>query len=268
MPLYRPSEFHDLGIKAKKRLSQNFLIDGNILEKICRVADIKPGDQVLEIGPGPGAITERLLEWGACVTAIEKDPSLAEKLHQLNSKDLKIQCEDALTFSLDPLAQNTKLIANLPFHITTPLIGRFIDQYPKISSMTLIVQKEVGLRMTAEKNSSLYSSFTLFVRTFSTPKYCFMIRPHSFFPIPSVQCGVVHLSLRSFPFPFDPDPFFLLTRKAFGQRRKMLRSSLKDLYPSELVERTLIALGFKPTARPQELSLEDFGSFFQKLCQT
>lgn len=261
MPIYRPSQLHQLGIKAKKRFSQNFLIDQNILEKICTAASVEAGDSILEIGSGPGALTEKLLEKGAYVHAIEKDPELIDKLKHLQNERLKITCADALTFPLADLPRNIKIVANLPYHITTPLIEKFIRSYPKIRSLTIMVQREVGQRMTAETNSPHYSSFTLFLQAYSHPKYCFTVKPTSFFPAPSVHSCVIHMPLHSFPFPFSEEAFFKMTRKAFGQRRKMLRSSLKELYPQEILENVF------SKARPQELSLQDFARLFVE-CET
>ncbi|NGX60422.1 MAG: Ribosomal RNA small subunit methyltransferase A [Chlamydiae bacterium] len=262
MPVYRPSHFHQLGIKAKKRLSQNFLIDQNILDKLCTAANIQKGDSILEIGPGAGAITEKLLAKGAQVVAVEKDPDLAEKLSRLQNEELKIVCADALNFPLDNLPKKTKVVANLPFHIATPLIERFIRLFPKIASLTVIVQREVGQRMTAEKNSPQYSSFSLFIKAYSTPKYCFSIKPTSFFPAPSVHSSVIHMPLHAFPFPFSEEAFFQMTRTAFGKRRKMLRGSLKELYPKGVLEKGFAGANISPTARPQELTIEDFARLF------
>jgi 16S rRNA (adenine1518-N6/adenine1519-N6)-dimethyltransferase len=269
MSRYRPSELHKLGVRAKKRYSQNFLIDQNILEKICATADVKEGDHILEIGPGPGALTEKLLEKGAIVTAIEKDPELAAKLSALKSDRLTIICDDALTCPLD-LQQPTKVVANLPYNITTPLIERLIRLHPPLTSLTVMVQKEVGERMTAKQNTPEYSSFTLFIRAFSTPAYCFTVKPQSFFPAPSVHSCIVQMKLHPFPFAIPEEGFFSLTRTAFGQRRKMLRGTLKKLYTQEALDQAFLETNIDPTARPQQLALEDFARLYtacEKHCQ-
>lgn len=265
MPVFRPSELHHLGIRAKKSLSQNFLIDGNILEKICHAADVQEGDTVLEIGPGPGALTERLLEKKAKVIAIEKDQTLAEKLHRFDHPDLTIYCDDALTFPLETLPSGLKVIANLPYHITTPIMERLITCFPAITSLTLMVQREVALRMVAAPNTKDYSRLTLFLNAYSTPHYCFTVKPQSFFPAPSVHSAIVHLPLHPFPFAFDQEKFFTLIRYAFRQRRKMIRSSLQELYKSAQVEEALIHLGLLPTTRPEDLSFELFATLFETL---
>ncbi|NGX37809.1 MAG: Ribosomal RNA small subunit methyltransferase A [Chlamydiae bacterium] len=265
MPIYRPTELHQLGVRAKRRLSQNFLIDRNILQKICTTAEIKQNDTVLEIGPGPGALTEALLEKGARVIAVEKDPELAEKLHRFDSKNLEIICGDALTFPFDDIPAGTKVVANLPYHITTPLIGRLIVRSPQIHSLTVMVQKEVGLRMCARENTAMYSSFTVFLKAYSTPTFGFTVKPRSFFPVPSVHSCVVHLRLHPFAFPFSEEAFFQLTRTAFGKRRKMITTSLKSLFSQEKIRTALVAISKKPTARPQELSLAEFGALFSEI---
>ncbi|MDN3507145.1 MAG: 16S rRNA (adenine(1518)-N(6)/adenine(1519)-N(6))-dimethyltransferase RsmA [Simkaniaceae bacterium] len=261
MGLYKPSELHKLGVRAKKRYSQNFLIDQNILEKICKSADVKEGDHILEIGPGPGALTEKLLEKGAIVHAIEKDPELAEKLQGLKSDRLQITEGDALTCPLN-LKHPTKVVANLPYNITTPLIERFVHLHPPVTSLTVMVQKEVGERMTAKINTPQYSSFTLFLSAYSSPKYCFTVKPNSFYPAPSVHSCVIHMPLHPFPYSFSEEGFFLMTRTAFNQRRKMLRSTLKKIYDPEILEMGLAAVNIAPTVRPQELSLEDFAKLY------
>lgn len=259
MPLYRPSELKKLGIRAKKSLSQNFLIDQNILEKICTIAGIQERDQVLEIGPGPGVFTERLLEKGAKLIAVEKDKELAKLLERFEGENCQILCDDALTFPLEKIPSHCKVVANLPYQITAPLLGRLIPLFPQIQSLTLIVQKEVGERMCAKPNSSSYSNFSLFLQCYSTPKYCFTIKPNSFYPAPNVHSCVVHLTLHSFPFSFPEEDFFAFTRTAFGQKRKMLRASLKEKYGD--VTHYLPS----PTTRPGELSFEEFAKIFQQI---
>lgn len=262
MGIYRPSELRKSGIRAKKSLSQNFLIDQNILDKIVVAASLKEGDTILEIGPGPGALTEKLLANGAHVIAIEKDQALAEKLMQWKHPRLKIICGDALDFPYETLPSPLKCIANLPYQITTPLLAKLVKLHPQISDLTVMVQKEVGERMTASKRTPEYGSFTVFLAAYAQTKYCFTVKPNSFYPPPSVYSCIVHLDL----FPCKvPDEFFTLTRTAFQKRRKMLRNSVKELYPDQNIEEILQLLGHLPTTRPEELSFEEFYSLFQKL---
>jgi 16S rRNA (adenine1518-N6/adenine1519-N6)-dimethyltransferase len=270
MGIYRPSELtcflRELGISAKKNLSQNFLIDGNIISKIAASAQITPEDTVLEIGPGPGALTEALLKTGAKVIAIEKDPVLAQALARLQTSDNRLEIfeQDFLAFPLESVlkerlrkGQRAKVVANLPYHLTTPIIVNLVPLNALISSLTLMVQKEVADRFVAKKNCSDYSSFTVFLKYFTLAKYCFTIEPTCFHPKPKVRSAVVNFSLITPPQPVPID-FFRMTRTAFQKRRKMLRASLKELYGSENIENALRTIGLSHEARPQQLSLEEF----------
>lgn len=268
MMLYRPSELraflNSLGISAKKSLSQNFLIDKNILDKICNLADIHPGDQIIEIGPGPGALTEALLERGAQVLAIEKDKTFAQALRRF-SQNLVVLEEDFLTLPLEKYLQNNqkyKVVANLPYQITTPILTKLAPLHSYISSLTVMVQKEVAKRFVAPPNSKDYSSITLFLQFYGKTSYGFTVEPTCFYPQPNVQSAVVRIDLAPPP-SVSPELFFHLTRSAFKQRRKMLRTSLKTLYPQ--IETALSALGFPTTVRPEQLTLSDFIALFKML---
>lgn len=280
MKLYRSSELilflRKLGCDAKKGLSQNFLIDGNILHKILTAAQIKPHDLVLEIGPGPGVLTQSLLEAQAMVTAIEIDPHFANALQRLQEegRSLTVFHGDFLTFPLqDHLEKNLlfsrkgkiKVVANLPYHITTPILTKLLPLYPWIESITIMVQKEFAKRMTALPGSPDYSSFSLFTTFYSDPTYCFTVEPTCFYPRPTVQSGVIHCALKIPPLSSQQEAFFTLTRSAFQKRRKMLRTSLKHLYPLPALEEALTLSGIAQQARPEELSLEQFLHLFTRL---
>jgi 16S rRNA (adenine1518-N6/adenine1519-N6)-dimethyltransferase len=260
MKVYRPSELRtfleEAGLFAKKRLSQNFLIDGNIIQKILKTAQVQPGDRILEIGPGPGALTAALLEAGAHVTAIELDPLFATKLERLQTPDsrLEIISQDALLFPFE--TRPGKVVANLPYHISTPLLTRLLPLTDAFTSLTVMVQKEFAERMKED------SSLCLFVQFYATITSSFTVSPSCFYPRPTVSSAVVHCKLHSPPLK-EADSFFILTRTAFQQRRKMLRTSLKSLYPH--IESALKALDLPPTTRPEELSLETFIALFHYL---
>lgn len=272
MAMYKPSELrlflNELGISPKKGLSQNFLIDGNIIRKIVAAADVQADDLILEIGPGPGSLTQALLEMGAKVIAVEKDEILAKALERLQTpmEQLSIFCHDIMTFPLQEemtkrlkVGQKIKVIANLPYHLTTPILAELAPHHEFISSLTVMVQDEVGRRMTAHPGTSEYSSFTVFLRFYTHPRYAFTVSQNCFFPVPKVNSAVVVLQLHEPPLPPEKAvAFFQLTRTAFEQRRKMMRASLKHLFPPQKIEEALQAIGQNPLARPETLSLEDF----------
>jgi 16S rRNA (adenine1518-N6/adenine1519-N6)-dimethyltransferase len=263
MTSYRPSELRALGIQPKRSLSQNFLIDRNIIRKTLDAAEVTAEDHVLEIGPGIGAVTEQLFARGATVTAIERDLYLAKALQE--KLNMTVLCDNALTAPLSALPKPTKLVANLPFHISTLLIRRLILRPDIFSSLTFFVQKEVGNRICARPGTRDYSSFSVFIRAYATPRFCFHVSPNSFFPAPKVTSSVIHLKPHPFSYLFEEKAFFEMTRTAFSQRRKMLRKTLRPFASLDVIERALEDMGYSPTARPGELDLDGFASLFQRI---
>jgi 16S rRNA (adenine1518-N6/adenine1519-N6)-dimethyltransferase len=278
MPIYKPSELHEflnsLGTGPKKGLSQNFLIDGNILRKIVQTAKVTPGDVVVEIGSGPGSLTEELLKNGAHVIAVEKDAVLAKALERLKTdgRQLDIYNDDILTCPLEQIltpllsgGNKAKIIANLPYHLTTPIVVSLIKMRHLFSSLILMVQDEVARRFTAVPKTSAYSSFTVFLNFYSTPHYAFSVSKHCFYPAPKVNSAIVDIELKEPPYVSDEDAFFTLTRTSFEHRRKMLRGSLREIYSPASIEAALISIGNNPLARPEELSLNEFIKLFEIL---
>ncbi len=275
--LFRPSDLYpylkDLGASPKKSLSQNFLTDGNILDKIVRIAEVKEDDFILEIGPGPGALTQALLNQGAHVLAVEKDLLFVKGLKNLKMQhpSLEVIEEDFLKLPLEELLSKQKktwkVVANLPYQITTPILAKLFPLFPQISSLTIMVQKEVGERMVAESGEKSYSRLSLFTQYFSSPKCCFTFSPNSFYPRPKVSSCVMHLKLHTPPAISSEKGLFELIKKAFMQKRKMLRSSLTELYRKESVEECLSQLSLFKTARPQDLSLEAFIRLYESLSE-
>lgn len=278
MAIYKPSELllflEELGIQPKKGLSQNFLIDGNIIRKIVSSADVQAGDVVIEIGPGPGSLTEELLKAGADVIAIEKDPILAKALNRFShlGGNLQVINADILDCALEQLldqhlkvGQKAKVIANLPYHITTPIVTKLLHFHLLISDIVIMIQDEVAQRFVGKPSTHQYGSITVFLNFFCTPKYLFKVSRNCFYPIPNVDSAIVQLKLKIPPSVSSQEHFFKMTRKAFEQRRKMMRGSLKGLYESGCIEQALQAIGKTPEARPEELSLEDFIALFEKL---
>lgn len=265
MALYKPSELRafldEIEASPKKSLSQNFLIDGNIIRKIVTLAGIKPGDFVLEIGPGPGVLTEELLARGAHVLAVEMDRKFAQALVRLQTNDhrLTIIEGDILKQDLSKLLKpKTKLVANLPYQITTPILTAFLPKTEFFESITVMVQKEVAARFLAKPSTPDYSSITVFVEFYSKPEYGFTVEPTCFYPPPRVKSAVVKFTLHDHPVVSSEKEFFEMTRRAFQQRRKMVRSSLKLIYDLESIDRGLEKIGKGLQVRPENLSLSDF----------
>lgn len=278
MSLSRPSHLmhflQEIGVRPQKKLSQNFLIDGNITRKMIQAAQLDPGDLVLEIGPGPGALTEALLAHGCRVIAIEKDANFANRLMRLQKEagSLQVYQQDILTFPLEEFLQEqqngeqVKVVANLPYHITTPIALRLLPLHRFVISLTLMLQKEVGLRFCAEAGSADYGSLSLFTKYYAEPSYCFTVPPTCFFPQPQVYSSVIRMHLKEPPLaPHQEGAFFQLTRSAFQKRRKMITSSLKERYPQEILKASLQEETISMQARPEELTLDQFLRLFHRL---
>ncbi len=259
MARFRPSELveylESIGAKPVKGLSQNFLIDGNILNKIVQLAAVEQGDTVLEIGPGPGALTERLLETGCRVIAIEKDPLFAKGLSRLNNPLLSVITADVLDVDLAQFGKKIKVVANLPYNITTPILQKLLPLGECISSITVMVQEEVARRLMLNCPQKDYVAFTVFLHYYARPRYGFTVSPKCFYPAPKVHSAVMRLDLEKRFSVADEEQFFAQVNMAFSQRRKMLKATLEH---KEQVEKALIAIGKAPTARPEELTLEDW----------
>jgi 16S rRNA (adenine1518-N6/adenine1519-N6)-dimethyltransferase len=252
-----------LGVSPKKGLSQNFLIDSNITNKIVQTADVQPNETILEIGPGPGALTEILLAKGARVIAIEKDRVLAGALLRLQTPDqrLTVHCDDALTFPWDTI-QYDKIVANLPYHITTPLLEKCFAH--PCASVTCMIQKEVADRIGALPGNKTFGSLTLFTQFYATLLTHFTVSSQCFYPKPSVDSTVIHLKLHTTPTE-GASSFFPLMRAAFQQRRKCLSTSLKSFFPADHIRKALQSISVREDARPETLSLEKWLQFVKQL---
>ncbi len=264
--MFRPSELHSflesIGARAKKSLSQNFLIDGNILDKIIALSDLKEGESVLEIGPGPGALTQKLLLKGAHVTAVEKDTLFAQHLPaHLNLKVLNRDIKDFDPNSLYMPDQKTKIIANLPYHLTAVILGMFIIRGDIFSKLVIMVQNEVALRMVAQPSTPDYSSLSVFLQYYSTPRYAFKVSRHCFSPAPKIDSAVVVLDLKE---RITQKGLFSFVREAFQKKRKMLTTSL-SAFGKERVQEALLCLGLEKEARPSTLSVNHWIALYESL---
>ena len=263
-------------VKAKKNLGQNFLIDQNAILGIIDAADIHEGDQVIEIGPGIGSLTEQLLLHGAKVCAYEVDSSLPEILNnELPAKigdaplkeRFKLILKDVLKadfkndigdfFDFD---KEIKVVANLPYYITTPIIFALAESDLKFASLTLMMQKEVAERLEAKPGAKAFGPLSIAVQTEMNVKVALSVSHNSFMPKPKVDSSVVVLTpLANKPEIEDRKHFNWIVKMCFSQRRKTLNNNLKNLIPDAQKRADLIAgLGVDPKIRPESLSISQF----------
>jgi len=246
-------------ISAKKALSQNFLVDKNILENIINTARVSPGESILEIGPGPGGLTLSLLEAGAKVLAIEHDHQLASLLPKtLSNHNLTVKEDDILT---TPLSQPMKVVANIPYHISTAIINRLAKHDTLYKEIYFTIQKDMAIRLCATQKMAGYNAFSLFTQYYFTPKIHFDIPLSCFYPKPKVTSALLSLKAKENKPLSDPTDFFLFVNRCFQKKRKMLRGIIKNKNLDDI----LAKINLHSTARPQELSLEDFLFIFRNL---
>ncbi len=259
----------DLG--ARKSLGQNFLLDINLTRRIARTAAPLEHANIIEIGPGPGGLTRALLLEGAQhVTAIERDPRCIAALRELETVfpgRLAIVEGDALAMDAASLvAAPRKIVANLPYNIATPLLIGWLGKISAFESLTLMFQKEVAERLAAAPGDDAYGRLAVLTQWLCQVKLAFDIPPQAFVPAPKVTSTVVHLTPRATPRAVcDQALLERVTAAAFGQRRKMLRQSLKSLGGDTAA--LIAASGAEPTARAEELSVEQFCALARALSQ-
>lgn len=250
------------GLEPRKSLGQNFLLDTRLTSKIARATGDLAGCHVVEIGPGPGGLTRALLQAGAArVVAVERDERCVAALGELALAypgRLEIVAADALTIDATQLVPAPRrIIANLPYNIATPLLISWLRQAGAWSALGLMFQKEVAERLVARPRSKSYGRLSVLTQWLTAAETVFDIPPGAFLPAPKVTSTVVVLRPR--PLPLAPADFATLERvtaAAFGQRRKMLRGSLKSLTVTP--EALCAAAGVAPTARAEELGVEEF----------
>jgi len=256
------------GLQAKKALGQNFLLDLNLTGKIARSAGDLTNTAVIEVGPGPGGLTRALLANGARrVVAIERDERCLAALAEVSAHypgRLEVISGDALKTDFAVLAATAaedggmvRIVANLPYNIGTELLVRWLtvmDWPPFYASMTLMFQREVAQRIVAAPGSDAYGRLGVLAGWRTQARIAFDVPPQAFTPPPKVTSSVVHLEPRATPLPTDVKKLGRVTEAAFGQRRKMLRQSVKSLGGEALLERA----GIDPTRRAETLSVEEF----------
>ena len=246
---YLMSLFRQHGMNPRGDLGQNFLIDGNILDIIVREADVRSNETVLEIGPGLGALTVKLLDRADKVRAIEKDGRLADYIRR-QYPEVDLIHGDACAVELPAC---DKVVANLPYSISTAVLERFVEGAARPRRLVLMLQKEVALRLTATPRHKDYSALTLFTQLRYHVTVVHVVSRHCFFPEPGVESAIIALDRREPRVLLEPGAeFHRLVRNGFQQRRKMLRK----LVPG--AEAILPTLGLPATARAEELSLEQW----------
>ena len=249
---------HDLS--ARKGLGQHFLLDFNLIRRITRVAGDVSRGTTIEIGPGPGGLTRTLLEAGACVTAIEKDHRCLDALAEVKDAypaRLDVVSEDALNCNFTKIGTAPRrVVANLPYNIASELIVRWLNHPECFESLTVMVQKEVAERLAAEPGSKSYGRLSVLAGWRWHVSLAFDVHRKAFTPPPKVDSTVVHMTPRAKPLAnAESETLSRVTEAAFGQRRKMLRSSLKPLGDSEnLCE----SAGVEPRKRAEQITVEGF----------
>ena len=262
-------------IKPKKSLGQNFLIDKNIQRKIICACDLFKEDIVLEIGAGKGDLTVQLAQSVKKVYALEIDQRFYPLLQQVEdaNKNCQIIKSDILKFNLskfiqdNQIKQKIKVIGNIPYYISSPIIEYLIGYRKNISAVFITVQKEFGRRARAVAGSKEYGSFSCFVQYYCESKILFEIKRNSFKPAPNVDSCFLSLEFRERPSVLvqDEGALFKLIRTAFNQRRKTLRNSLDGLVVQDRLKSFLQGAGIDKNVRPEDLSLEQFASLSNSL---
>lgn len=257
-------------ITLQKKYGQNFIGDPALLERIATVCDWQPGDRALEIGPGAGTLTRAIAREAEEVLAIEIDRRLAPLLEETlaDCANVHLVFTDALKVDLDALMRDTlgwdgryKLIANLPYYITTPLIMHVLEDSEKVSELVIMVQKEVGERLCAAPGSKAYGAVTVMVQYAATVARAFDVGRHAFVPAPEVDSTILHL------IPYEKRPIQAqsdavlrrVVKAAFSQRRKTLRNSLSSLgCDKALIKQALEAASIEDSRRAETLSVAEF----------
>ena len=255
-------------LTAKKSLGQNFLKDDNILNKIASSIDTKD-DLIIEIGPGMGALTKKLVNKDSYVLAYELDERTKEYLLPLENDKTKIIYKDFLDTNLKDDIKDIKfnklyIIANIPYYITTPIIEHIIDSDIPVEEMVLLVQKEVAERFSASPKSKEYGSITVYLNYYFTVEKLFDVKNTCFSPVPKVDSAVIKFSKKNNNYNIDNKEFFKFIRECFSMKRKTLRNNLKN-YDFNKVLEILIENGYTESARAEEIDLDTFIQIFKNI---
>ncbi len=265
----------------QKKFGQNFLIDTHVLERIIKEAGVTKDDFVIEIGPGIGTMTQYLCESAGRVAAVEIDKNLIPILHDTlrEYENVEIINEDILKVDISVLAREkndgkpVKVVANLPYYITTPIIMGLFESHAPIESITVMVQREVAERMQCGPGSKDYGALSLAVQYYARPQIVANVPPNCFLPRPNVGSAVIRLTKHDQPpvEAMDESLMFRLIRASFNQRRKTLVNSLKNAsdlpFSKEQIEDAVTAIGKSLTIRGEALTLAEFSALANILCR-
>lgn len=264
------------GFKFSKSLGQNFLIDGNIINKIAETAELDENSGVIEIGPGFGTLTQVLCSKAKKVVAIEVDKSL-EKVHRetLDYDNIKIIYEDFMKVDVVKLideefqGMDVKIVANLPYYITTPIIMKILEERYKISKIVVMVQKEVAERLNSTAGSKEYGAITLAVNYRADTRIAMIVPNTVFMPRPKVDSAVISFDILDKPRiqVLDENMLFAVIKASFGQRRKTLLNGLSNnlKLPKEQIKLVLERAGIDPGVRGETLDLQQFGDISDEI---
>ncbi len=265
--------------KFKKKFGQNFITDSNLLQKIVDAGDVGPDDVVIEVGPGAATLTKALAQRAKAVIAIEIDRDLVPVIEETMAgfDNFYLVQGDALQLDLDAVIQEKlgaphrcKVIANLPYYITTPLVMYFLEQGFSIDRIVIMVQKEVAERFTAQPGKKEYGAITVSLHYYGNVRYAFTVPRHMFIPQPDVDSAVVDIQpWTQKPLRADNEQLFhQVVKAAFGQRRKTLNNALKTLnMDSALMQQALQEMEIDGTRRGETLSVDEFVAFSNAIAQ-
>lgn len=267
--------------RTKKRLGQNFLVDGEVIQDIIEYANIQPDDTVVEIGPGIGFVTEQLVKYAKKVIVIELDEDAIKELQKLKAPNLEIIHNDILKTDLSELTDDDiKIVANIPYYITSPIIAHLLGEIDdltnknraKIKDILLMVQEEVAYRMTADENSPAkqYGLLTILSNFWADVEIMRLVGRKSFFPAPKVNSAVVKLDVRKTPRLelSDYSHFRKVIKAGFAQRRKNLKNCLlSGGFTREAISFAMTKLGLDDNIRGEKLSIEKFGELSETLLE-
>jgi 16S rRNA (adenine1518-N6/adenine1519-N6)-dimethyltransferase len=265
--------------RFSKSLGQNFLIDEGTVSRIVTNAEVGPEDVVLEIGPGIGTMTQVLAERAEKVVAVEIDSALLPVLRETLEGFDNVTVVHGDILKVDVMAlirehfgdRRPKVVANLPYYVTTPILMRFLEERVPVSEIVVMIQKEVAERMTASPSTKAYGSLSIAVQYYCEPSVLQKVPPTVFMPQPNVDSLVIRLKLREKPCVDldDPEFFFRLVKAAFGQRRKTLLNALSNglFMPKEEILKALAAVEIEPSVRGEALTIEAFAKLSNAFSQ-